>query len=150
MAGKTTRAEHRSQTPVSYLTDLARFEGPMTQIWIRPLEVCLRWQADMLKATEPLAMGWFERQLETTHMTLETIEKLSNCSDLNEAVSIQREWFDRAAKRLTVELEKLAEQATSLSREAVAATRGAVQAVSEAAASPKQPAPRDTQINAAA
>jgi hypothetical protein len=85
----------------------------------------------MLKATEPVAMGWFERQLDATYFALEKIETLAHCGDLSEAVEIQREWFEAAGKRLSIELEKLTEQATSLSREAVSATRDAMQPVSE-------------------
>src|SRR5262249_42528810 len=58
MAQKTTRPQHRSEGPAAHLTDLSRIEG-VTQIWTRPLEACLRWQAEMLKATEPMATGWF-------------------------------------------------------------------------------------------
>ena len=134
MAKKMTRTEHRLDAPVAYLADLSRFEG-VAQIWTRPLEACLRWQADMLKAAEPVAAGWFERQLETTHITLDAVERLSRCSDLGEAMTIQREWMDAAVKRLTTELAKFSEQATSLSREAVSATRGAMHSAADAAPS---------------
>jgi phasin protein len=147
MARKTTESEHLSRAPMAYLTDLAHFEG-MTQIWTRPLRACLRWQADMLKATEPLATSWFERQLDATYFALEKIEKLAHCGDLSEAVEIQREWFEAAGKRLTAELEKLTEQATSLSREAVSATRNATQSVSEAAPMAKRSA-SDEKLEAA-
>ena len=135
MARKTTESEHLSRAPMAYLTDFAHFEG-VTQMWTRPVQACLRWQAEMLKAAEPLATGWFERQLDATYFALEKIEKLAHCGDLGEAIEIQREWFEAAGKRLTTELEKLSEQATSLSREAVSATRDAMQPMSEAA--PKQ------------
>jgi hypothetical protein len=151
MAGKTTKAEQPSNTPMACLVDLTRFDGSMTQMCTRPFEAWLRWQADMLKAAEPVAMGWFERQRGATHMALETIEKLSHCGDLNEAVSIQREWFDGAMKRLTADFETLTEQATSLSRDAVAATRNAAQSVSEGLPSSKHWTDRkEAQIDAAA
>jgi Phasin protein len=139
MARKTTESEHLSRAPMAYLTDFSRFEG-MTQMWMRPVQACLRWQADMLKATEPLATSWFERQLDATYFALEKIEKLARCGDLSEAVEIQREWFEAAAKRLTTELEQLTEQAASLSREAVSATRDVMPPVSEAAPMPKRSA----------
>jgi hypothetical protein len=148
MAQKTTRPQHRSEGLVAHLTDLSRIEG-MTQIWTRPLEACLRWQAEMLKATEPMAIGWFERQLEATHMTLDTVERLSRCSDLGEAATIQREWIDGTVKRLTTELAKFTEQATSLSREAVSATRDAMHSAAETA--PKtSTGHKDAPIDAAA
>ncbi|HEV2546102.1 MAG TPA: phasin family protein [Stellaceae bacterium] len=121
----------------------------MTQIWTRPLEACLRWQAEMLKAAEPMAMAWFERQLEATHMTLDTVERLSHCSDLGEAANIQREWFDGTVKRLTAELAKFTEQATSLSREAVSATREVMHPAAETA--PKvSTGHKEAQVDAAA
>jgi hypothetical protein len=66
---------------------------------------------------------------------LENVEKLSRCGGLAEAVALQREWFDAAAKRLTAEFEKLAGRATSLSCEAASASRDAMQSVAEAATS---------------
>jgi hypothetical protein len=139
MARKTTEAEHPARVPMAYLTDLSRFEG-MSQMWTRPVQAYLRWQAEMLKATEPVAIGWFERQLDATNLALENFEKIANCGDIGEAVAIQREWFEAAGKRLTIELEKLTEQATSLSREAVSATRDAMQPVSQAAPMPRRSA----------
>jgi Phasin protein len=148
MAQKSTRPQQRSEGPLAHLTDLSRIEG-VTQIWTRPLEACLRWQAEMLKAAEPMAMGWFERQLEATHMTLDTVERLSRCSDLGEAANIQREWIDGTVKRLTAELAKFTEQATSLSREAVSASREAMHSAAETA--PKvSTAQKDAEVDAAA
>jgi hypothetical protein len=136
---------------MTYLADLTRFDASMTQVWTRPVEACLRWQANMLKAAEPVAMGWFERQRVATEAALTMLDKLSHCGDFNEAVSIQREWFDGAVKRLTADFEMLAGQATSLSREAVAATRDAAQSVSEVLPLSKHwPGQREAQIDAAA
>jgi len=45
MAGKTTKAEQPSHTPMAYLVDLTRFDGSMTQMCTRPFEAWLRWQA---------------------------------------------------------------------------------------------------------
>ncbi|HEV2549585.1 MAG TPA: hypothetical protein VGU20_19875 [Stellaceae bacterium] len=136
---------------MTYLADLTCFDGSMARLWTRPAEACLRWQADMLKAAEPITMDWYKRQRVATGEALFAIEKLSRCNDLSEAASIQREWFDGALTRLITNLETLAEQTKFLSREAVTATRDAVQSVSEAASSPKQPAaPNDTRIDVAA
>ena len=73
-----TKAEQRSHNPMISLADLARFDGSLTPLWTRPMETWLHWQADMLKAAELVAAGWFERRREATQATLETIEKLSH------------------------------------------------------------------------
>jgi hypothetical protein len=150
MAGKTTKAEQPAHAPMAYLVDFTRFDGPMTQLWTRPFEAWLRWQVDMLKAAEPVAIDWFERRRQATEAALETIEKLSHCSDLNEAVSIQRDWLEGAAKRLTADFETLTEQATFLSREAVEATRSAAQSAPEAPSPKHRAGPKEAQIDAAA
>jgi hypothetical protein len=126
--------EHLLRPPMTYLSDLARF-GELTQMWTRPIQFCLQCQADMFKATEPFATGWFERQLDATHLALENIKKLARCGDLTQAVSIQRQWFEAALKRLTPEFEKPTERASELSCEAASASRDATQSVAEAATS---------------
>ena len=151
MAGKTTKAEHLPHAPIAYLAEFPRFDGSMMHIWMRPMVACLRWQVDMVNATEPVAMDWFARQRVASRTALAMVEKLALCRDLSEAISIQREWFEGAVKRMIVNVETLAEQAASLSREAVAATRDAAQSFSEVLPVAKQrPRQKEEQIDAAA
>jgi hypothetical protein len=151
MAGKTTKVEYLSHDPIAYLAEFSRFDGSIMQIWMRPMIACLRWQVDMVNATEPVAMDWFARQRVASRTALAMVEKLALCRDPSEAVSIQREWFEGAVKRMIVNFETLAEQAASLSREAVAATRDAAQSVPEVLPLAKQRAgQKEGQIDAAA
>ena len=88
-----------------------------------PLDTWLRCQAGMLKATEPIANGWIERRRQGANAAFDAFEKLAACGDIREAASVQREWFEGSMKRLDADLRAFVEHATSLSQEAVAATR---------------------------
>ena len=79
MAAKTPKAERPSRAPETYFADLMRFDGSLTQMIARPLEAWLRWQADLLKAAQPLTADWFERRREGTDAALAALEKLTRC-----------------------------------------------------------------------
>ena len=96
-----------------------------------PVEAWLRCQEGVLKATEPAAMGWIERRREGANAAFSTFEKLAKCSDLQEVVSIQRDWFEGTMRRFDSDLHALADQAVALSHEAMAATRYAAQTSSD-------------------
>lgn len=96
-----------------------------------PVEAWLRCQAGMLKAAEPAATGWIERRREGANAVFSTFEKLAKCGDLQEAVSIHRDWFEGTMRRLDSDLHAFADQAVALSHEAMAATRYAAQTSSE-------------------
>jgi Phasin protein len=149
MAAKITKAEQRSDNPMAGLADLARFDGSLAPLWTRPMETWLQWQADLLKAAELAAAGWFERRRDATQAALETIEKLSHCNDLGRAASIQGDWLDGSVKRLTSDFEALTGHAKTLWQDAAAATRKATQSISEAQESSKHRA-EGTQMEAAA
>ena len=140
MAKMTTA--HLLRPPMAYLTDVSRFEG-MAQVWAHQIQMCLQWQADLFKAAGPFATSWFERQREAAYSVLETIEKFARCGDLAGAVAIQRQWSEAAGKRLTAEPGKLADQATSPRREAVSASRDAMESVAEGPIKPKRSAAQE-------
>jgi hypothetical protein len=132
MPAKTLKTERALNTAEGYFADLMRFDGSIAQLVTRPLEICLRLQADLLKSAQPLTMDWLERRREGTDAALEALYKLTRCTDLAEAASVQREWFDGAVKRLNSDVAALTEQLIARSEEAVAATRNAAQPPSEA------------------
>jgi len=111
--------------------ETSSFDGSVTRMIGWPVEAWLRCQAGMLKATEPAATGWFERRREGANAVLSTFEKLAKCNDLQEAVSIQRDWFEGTMRRLDSDLHAIADQAVALSQEAMAVTRYAAQTSSE-------------------
>ena len=96
-----------------------------------PVEAWLRCQAGLLKAAEPTTTGWIERRREGANAAFSTFEKLTKCSDLQEAVSIHRDWFEGTLRRFDSDLHALADQAVALSQEAMAATRYAAQTSTE-------------------
>ena len=149
MAAKITKAEQPLHNPMAGFAGLTRFDGSLMPLWTRPMETWLQWQADMLRDVEVVAAGWFERRREAAQATLETIEKLSHCSDLGKAASIQGEWFDGSVKRLTSDFEAFTEHARTLWQDAAAATRKATQTLSDGQVSSKHRA-EGTQIEAAA
>jgi hypothetical protein len=150
-SGATSRVERITESPAAPLVDILRFDGSITQMMARPFEIWLRWHHDLLKAAEPVTMGWWERRRESTGAALEALEKLVRCTDLGEAASIQRDWVDGTIKRLNSDIAALTEQTMALSQEAVAVTRYAIQPPAEAQPSPKRRAvEKETHIEAAA
>jgi hypothetical protein len=147
----TSRVERITESAATPLVDILRFDGSITQMMARPFEIWLRWQQDLLKAAEPVTIGWLERRRESASASLEALEKLVRCSDLGEAASIQRDWVDGAIKRLNSDIAVLTEQTVALSQEAVAVTRLATQPSAESQPSSKRRASeKETRIEAAA
>jgi len=135
MAAKTKKFEEIGGRQIAGVTapstESPSFDVSITRLIGWPVEAWLRCQAGMLKATEPTASGWIERRREGATAAFSTFEKLAKCSDLQEAVSIHRDWFEGTMRRLDSDLHALADQAVALSHEAMAATRYAAQTSSE-------------------
>jgi len=147
----TSRVERITDAPTAPLVDILRLDGSITQMVTRPFEIWLRWHHDLLKAAEPVTMGWLERRRDSIDAALAALEKLVRCTDLGEAATIQRDWIDGAIKRLNSDIASLTEQTVALSQEAAAVTRYAIQPPAEAQPSSKRRAvEKDTQIEAAA
>jgi len=122
-----------AETPayIAQSAETPAFSGSITQMIGWPVEAWLRCQEGVLKATEPAATGWIERRREGANAIFSTFEKLAKCNDLQEAVSIHRDWLEGTMRRLDSDLHALADQAVALSHEAMAATRYAAQTSSE-------------------
>jgi hypothetical protein len=118
------------------------FDSSVTRMFSWPVEAWLRCQAGMLKAAEPAATGWIERRRAAATSTLETLERLAGCNDLQEVASIQRGWFEDSLKRFDSDLHALADQALAVSQEAMSATRYAAQTSAEVVALVTQPVSR--------
>jgi Phasin protein len=147
----TSRVERITESAIAPLVDILRLDGSVTQMMARPFEIWLRWHNDLLKAVEPVTVGWLERRRESAGAALEALEKLVRCTDLGEAASIQRDWIDGAVKRLNSDIAALTEQTMALSQEAVAVTRYATQPLAEAQPSSKRRAvDKENRIEAAA
>jgi hypothetical protein len=147
----TSRVERITESAIAPLVDILRLDGSVTQMMARPFEIWLRWHNDLLKAVEPVTVGWLERRRESAGAALEALEKLVRCTDLGEAASIQRDWIDGAVKRLNSDIAALTEQTMALSQEAVAVTRYATQPLGEAQPSSKRRAvDKENRIEAAA
>jgi hypothetical protein len=134
MAAKTKKFENFSGRQIASTTEPDAEQpsfGSITRMIGWPVEAWLRCQEGVLKATEPAATGWIERRREGATAVFATFEKLAKCSDLQEAVSIHRDWVEGTMRRLDSDLHALADQAVALSHEAMAATRYAAQTSTE-------------------
>lgn len=96
-----------------------------------PIEAWLRCQAAAIDAAQPVAAGWIERRREGATAALDTFARLAQCSDLQEAAAIHREWLEGTMRRLDADLHAMADHAVAVSQEAVSATRFAAQTSSE-------------------
>ncbi len=135
MAAKTRKFENTEERQISGAAtpgiDVSPLDSSVTRMIGWPVEAWLRCQANMLKAAEPAAAGWIERRRDGANAVLNTFEKLAKCNDLQEAVSIHRDWFEGTMRRLDSDLHAIADQAVALSQEAMAATRYAAQTSTE-------------------
>jgi phasin protein len=118
------------------------FDGSVARMMSWPFEAWLRAQAEILKASGPVAAGWLERRRAAAASTLDTIERLAHCSDLKEAAAIQRGWLEESMKRLDSDFNAFADQALAISRETMSATRSAAQSSADVVALAIQPAQR--------
>jgi hypothetical protein len=143
--GQKTGIEQRVETAMEAAKQLPFFDGSMARMMTWPVEAWLRAQAGMLKASAPATTGWLERRRAAVTATLDTIERLSNCHDLQEAAAIQRGWFDESMKRLDSDLDAFTGQALAVSREAMSATRYAAQSSAEVVALATQSVQREAE-----
>ncbi|HEV8014469.1 MAG TPA: phasin family protein [Stellaceae bacterium] len=134
--------DDRMQSAAEAISRLPFFDSSVTRMFSWPVEAWLRCQAGMLKAAEPAATGWIERRRAAATSTLETLERLAGCNDLQEVASIQRGWFEDSLKRFDSDLHALADQALAVSQEAMSATRYAAQTSAEVVALVTQPVSR--------
>lgn len=148
MATRTRKTESGSDRPDAVGEAPAReapvFDDRVTQMFGWPVEVWLRCQTGLLDIAQPAAAGWIERRRDAANAAIDTFEKLSRCSDLREAASIHRAWFEGTMKQIDSELHAFTDQAVAFSREAMSATRYAAQpavgdAVGGAARAPETP-----------
>jgi predicted nucleic acid-binding Zn-ribbon protein len=116
------------------------FPAPFTQadpktirLLARPLEQLLQMQSEMLKATEPALTSWMRRQREGLDAAMKALERLTECKDMNEAATIQREWADQQMKRWSTEVQAVTEQAMALSQSGLTAARQAAEITTELA-----------------
>ena len=127
MATRTRKTESGSDRAGAGGDALAReapvFDERVTQMFGWPMEVWLRCQSGLLDVAQPAAAGWIERRRDAANAAIDTFEKLSRCSDLQEAASIHRAWFEGTMKQIDSELHAFADHAVALSREAMSATR---------------------------
>lgn len=123
------------------MTKSGKFERPMsgngevlsdlTRLTAWPVEMWFRTQTGVLDAVEPMAKAWLERGRSATTATVETMEKLARCRDLDEAVAIQRAWVEGSIQRLNDDLRSFADQAVALSGHAMSVTRETAQTSSD-------------------
>ena len=131
MASKTVKSAPAPAMAGACFADFTRFDPSMAHLMTRPMEAWLQWQADTLKAAEPTMMQWLGRRREANAAMLATIEKFGRCTDIAEALQIQQEWLDGVLKRMTADLQTLAEHAMTASQEVVTVTRQAAQSAAE-------------------
>ena len=108
-------------------------DQPPARMFVWPLEMMLRFNANVANALQETAMSWAQRRQEAADDAIETFERLVHCRDIGEAVSIQQEWVENNIRRLDEDFGALAHQGANLSRRAAVTAREAVGKSSDAA-----------------
>jgi Phasin protein len=140
--GQKIGIDERVESTMEAASRLPLFDGSVARMMSWPVEAWLRAQAEILKASEPVATGWLERRRAAATATLDTIERLAHCNDLKEAAAIQRGWFEESMKRLDSDFNAFADQALAVSHETISATRYAAQTSADVVALAIQPVQR--------
>ena len=151
--GQKIGMDDRVENAVEAAARFPYFDASIARMIGWPVEAWLRAQAGILQASQPVATGWLERRRAAATATLDTLERLANCSDLKEAASIQRSWFEDSMKRFDSDLHAFADQALAVSHEAMSATSYVAQTSADVVALAIQPVQRATeqhQVDAAA
>ena len=112
---------------------LLSYELPPTRMFVWPWEMMLRFNASMASAIQESTVNWAQRRQEAADEAVETFERLVQCRDLGEAVSIQQEWVENNIRRLDEDFGALADQGANLSHRAASGARDAVGKSSHAA-----------------
>ena len=79
----------------------------IVEIFTQPIEIILRFNADVINAFQSAPVSWVQRRQEAQKDTIAAFEKLSHCGDIGEAMTIQREWVKRSMRRLDEDFSSL-------------------------------------------
>ncbi len=82
-------------------------ESGIVATMMRPVDVLLRYQGDLLRAMEPEAMRWFARRQEDVQAGLQALERLSRSVDIDAIVEAERDWLKGTVERLQADLATL-------------------------------------------
>lgn len=110
-----------------------RSGNPGAEIFVQPIEMVLRFNADIINAFQSATMGWMQRRQEAARDTIESFGKLVHCRDMGEAMTIQRGWVQRSMHRFDEDFSPLAIQAPALLRAAASAEATALATLPETA-----------------
>ena len=99
------------------LAGFSRFNGQVLRLAVWPIEICLRWQEELLKVAAPAAAEWFVRRREGTEAALKALGQLTACEDLQAAAKLQSDWVENEAKRLEADARAWSAQAFYWPRE---------------------------------
>lgn len=122
-----TRTTHAPRPNEPWFAYLNGFSGSTMRMATWPIELWLRWQADMLNALAPATTEWIARRRQGTESALRALEQLGNCTDASEYAKIQSDWAQEQAKRLEADFRFLTDAAQICQQASATAGRHAWQ-----------------------
>jgi hypothetical protein len=102
------------------------FEQPPARMFLWPLEMMLRFNANMANTLQQTTVAWAQRRQEAADDAIQTFDRLIHSRDVGEAVGVQQEWFEGSIRRLDDDLNAIASQTANLSHKAGSTAREAV------------------------
>jgi methyl-accepting chemotaxis protein len=112
---------------------LLPLDQPTARLFVWPVEMMLRFQANMANTIQQSTMGWVQRRQEAARETAEAFARLIHCRDLGNAITIQQEWLEGNIRRFEDDLSALANQTAEISHKTASTARDAVDRSSDAA-----------------
>ena len=103
------------------------FDQPAAYVFMWPIEMMLRFNANVANTFQEAANSWTERRREAAEDAIETFDKLVRSRDLGEAVTVQQEWLENSIRRIDEDFNSFAAETRDFSHRA---TEGARQAIS--------------------
>ncbi|MBO0798944.1 MAG: hypothetical protein J2P31_08970 [Blastocatellia bacterium] len=102
------------------------FDQPSARMFFWPVEMMLRFHANMANTLQATTVAWAHRRQEAADDAIKTIDRFVRSRDIEEAVTAQREWLEGSIRRLDQDFHAIASQTTHFSRTAASTAREAV------------------------
>lgn len=99
------------------------FEQVPGRLFVWPFEIMLRFQAHVVSSIRESTESWMERRQQAADGAIEALERLMQCRDIGEAITIQQEWLEETFQRASEDIDTFAKQGAAISHEAASSTK---------------------------
>lgn len=91
------------------------FDLPPAHLFFWPLEMMLRFQANVVNTLHETTAAWAQRRQEAAENAIETFDRLVHSGGIGEVITIQQQWFEGSIRRFDEDLNAIAIQSANMS-----------------------------------